>query len=72
MKEAARGRPRIAAALLAGANVFLFQARSLLRHAEGAGFATAPDRYSAWRVDILPYGVLARTEGEALCIRNPD
>lgn len=51
--------PAIAAALLVGADVFLFQARSLLRHLEGVDFADAPQRFSAGLTDILLHGLLA-------------
>lgn len=52
--------PAIAAALLVGADVFLFQARPVLRHLEGVGFADAPERYSEGLVDILLHGLLAK------------
>ncbi|MGH8471034.1 MAG: hypothetical protein ACREVJ_00905 [Gammaproteobacteria bacterium] len=52
--------PAIAAALLVGADLFLFQARSVLRHLRGVGFADASERYSEGLVDILLYGLLAQ------------
>ncbi|MGH8507361.1 MAG: TetR/AcrR family transcriptional regulator [Gammaproteobacteria bacterium] len=58
----AEADPAIAAALLVGANVFLFQARSVLRHLEGVEFADAPERYSKGLVDILLHGLLVPAE----------
>lgn len=52
--------PAIAAALLVGADVFLFQARPVLRHLKGVGFADAPERYSEGLVDILLHGLLVQ------------
>lgn len=56
--------PAIAAALLVGADVFLFQARPVLRHLDGVGYADAPKRYSEGLVDILLHGLLAPAEDE--------
>jgi TetR/AcrR family transcriptional regulator len=52
--------PAIAATLLVGGHVFLFQTRPLLRHLKGVGFADVPERYSEGLVDILLHGLLAK------------
>jgi TetR/AcrR family transcriptional regulator len=49
--------PALAATLLVSANVFFFQAQSVLRHVPAVDFADRPERYSAGVIDILLNGM---------------
>lgn len=48
------------ATLLIGANVFFFEARSLLQHFPDVTFTTEPNRYSRQMIDMLLHGILPR------------
>ena len=50
--------PALCATLLVGANVFFFQAQSVLRHITEVTFATDPERYSEGIIDVLLHGML--------------
>lgn len=50
--------PALCATLLIGADVFFFQAREILRHLPGAGFARQPASFSEQMVDVLLKGML--------------
>lgn len=50
--------PALVAILLVGADVFFFQANSLLRHFPEVNFADKPAHYSRMAVDILLRGIL--------------
>jgi len=50
--------PALCATLLVGANVFFFQAQSVLRHITEVTFATDPERYSEGVIDMLLHGML--------------
>ena len=51
--------PAVVATALIGANVFFFQAQSVLRHFPEARFAQQPESYSAQLADILLHGILS-------------
>jgi TetR/AcrR family transcriptional regulator len=50
--------PAMIATLLIGADVFLFEARDVLRHFPQVDFAEDPARYSAMLTDILLHGIV--------------
>lgn len=52
--------PAMLATLLIGADVFFFQARSLLQHFPDVTFTRDPERYSRMMIDMLLHGVLPR------------
>lgn len=54
--------PAVVAAMLAGANLFFFQARELLRHFPAFTVSDQPQRYSAMVADVLLHGIRPRPD----------
>lgn len=54
--------PGLCATLLMGANIFCFQAQSLLKHLPDTGFATNRDRYSKEMTDVILNGMLIKQD----------
>lgn len=56
--------PALCATLLIGADIFFFQASSLLRHVPQAGFADRPQKFSDQMVDVMLNGMLISPEAD--------
>lgn len=62
--------PAMVAIMLIGADVFLFQARDVLRHFPAVGFADRPQQFSAMLTDILLRGILPPASPDRTTTRN--
>lgn len=49
--------PAVVATILLGANVFFFEAKTLLRHFRDVGFVETPERFTDMLIDILLHGI---------------
>lgn len=57
--------PALIAVVLLGADVFFFEAQSVLRHFRDVDFADDPARYSRMLIDIILNGILLPTDRKA-------
>ena len=57
--------PALIAVVLLGADVFFFEAQSVLRHFRDVDFADDPARYSRMLIDIILKGILLPTDRKA-------